>query len=116
MLQKKERRLFMKIYTDDPIKGEVLAGDYDEENKVFTKKVTRKKHLFRLFTGYAIQKDVTDKLQKKTGVKVVIIEKDTGDTYTSWLDDWYEHGSIWTGKSGKQKTLSLKYMKLVKPE
>lgn len=97
-----------KVFADDPIKGSVLSGMTDGVR--FFKEVKRSKHYFRLMKGYAIQKEVIEKLLKLKIQEIRIIETDTGDTLVSKVEDWIEHGGIWTGKNGKQRTLSEKYM------
>jgi len=97
-----------KVYAVDQIKGKVLVGYICDG--VLYKDVTRSKHYFKLVKGYAIQKDVFYHLVKK-GLKLVKIhEIDTGKVLVSSVPIWLEHGGIWTGQNGKQRTLSEKYM------
>lgn len=97
------------VYANDPIKGRVLAGQLVEKDGeiYFLKKVIRKRHFFKLIDGYAIQRDLFLKLKVKG---IYIKETDTDDLYYADYDIWKINGSNWTGSSGNQQTLSLKYM------
>ena len=99
-----------KVYAVDNIKGKVLVGWL--YNQTFIKEVMRSKHYFRIVKGYAIQKDVYDKLVANGLKEIKIKEIDTGKILISTVSDWSEKGSIWTGKNGKQRTLSEKYMEV----
>lgn len=103
--------IMQKVYAEDNVKGKVLAGWLARDT--FIKEVKRSKHYFNLVKGYAIQKGAFDKLIKKGLNHVIIRELDTGKVLKSHIDTWLEHGSIWTGKNGKQRTLSEKYMEIL---
>lgn len=97
----------MEVYTEVPIKGRIKIGEIEGDK--FIKEVNSRKHKFKLFDGYAIQKTAYDKLIKM--VKTIVIkETDTKSRYEASTQVWEERGATWTGKDGKQKTLSLKYM------
>lgn len=99
------------LYINDPIKGNVQVGTINPGTLVFYKKVTRSRHYFRLVSGYALQKEAFEKLERIGCTKIIIVETDTGKNLEASMDDWREHGGIWTGRNGKQRTLSEKYMK-----
>ena len=56
----------------------IKAGEFN--NFVFIKKVSRKKHYFRMIKGYAIEKVVIDRLKELDCKEINIYEKDTKDT------------------------------------
>ena len=49
-------------------------------NSTFIKKVSRKRHYFRMIKGYAIEKVVIDRLKELKCKEINIYEKDTKDT------------------------------------
>ncbi len=100
------------IYTNDPAKGQILAGYYNPESKTFFKDVVRAKHFFRIVSGYGIQSDVYEGLLKEGCQNVIIKESDTGNILESYLSTWTDNGGNWTGRNGKQRTLSEKYMEV----
>lgn len=102
------------VKTHDPKKGyEVKAGEVwnDEEVIFFIKEVERKRHYFRLVSGYGIQADVFEKLKKAKVSVIMIKEKDTGIVYVSSIEDWKEHQGKGNWGHGRQYVLSEKYMK-----
>ena len=56
----------------------IKAGVF--KDLVFTKKVSRKRHYFRMIKGYAIEKVVIDRLKELECKEINIYEKDTKDT------------------------------------
>ena len=76
----------MKIYTYDPKKSKnVLAGDYDSVNHIFTKKVN-KRHFFIKLKTYAIQEQVIKQLKRIGCINILIISKNKQQI--SLLQDW----------------------------
>lgn len=81
------------------------------DKKYFHKKVTRAKHLMRMFSAYGIQKEAFDKYLRGKDITIVIEEEDTKDTLLSEVKDWEEHASYQNYGHGRQMFLSTKYMK-----
>lgn len=98
-----------RIRSSDPVKGKFLAGELNTEDRTFIKRVKRAKHYFGLVKGYAIQLTTYNKIKRKADW-IKIVEEDTGRELTASIKDWEDHGGIWTGLYGKQRTLSEKYM------
>lgn len=100
----------MKINTyDSQKKKQVLAGIYNDNNKVFVKSV-KPFHYMRIAQGYGIQIDVIHKLNQLGCEKVVILTTD-GKEYESHLSDWTGNNArVMDFGSGSQIFLSTKYM------
>lgn len=81
------------------------------DKKYFHKKVTRSKHLMRMFEAYGIQKEAFNKYLRGKDITIVIEEQDTSDTFLSHVRDWEEHASYQNYGHGRQMFLSIKYMK-----
>ena len=77
---------------------------------IFSKFVNPKKHLFRIYNAYGIQKDVFDKYLKGNLGKIVITEKG-GGVLESKISKWEEYGIVSNFGNGEQVFLPLRYMK-----
>lgn len=99
----------MKIATLDPKKNSsVICGNYDEDTKTFTKKVTHK-HYMRIVGGYGIQEDVFEKLLV-LGCQKIVIET-PNQVYSSYIDTWTKPGiRVMNFGSGNQRFLGIKDM------
>lgn len=97
------------IETIDPQKGyAVVAGHI--EGDTFVKKVNSKKHFMLRVNGYGISEDAFKKIRNHMASRIIIHEQDTGEIWTSRIDDWMAHGKLADYGAGKQRFLSIKYM------
>jgi hypothetical protein len=95
----------MRIYTTDPRKGhQVLAGEYDEETKTFTRHV-KPEHFVRVGQGYAIQQSVIDQLATLGCLHVILILID-GKKIPS--EFWH-----WTGERSFAKNLGHGWQRIL---
>lgn len=78
---------------------------------VYRKLVRRKKHLMRMYNGYAMDYDIYEKLLADGCKEVRIKEDDTGDVYSSPFSAWGK--GIIFDFDGKQVCLPCKEMTLV---
>ena len=99
------------IMTQDPGKGRKIKAGQLEDNGVFFKRVRRKDHHYREVPGYAIQTDVVERLKEEKVKKIIIFEEDTGDVYSSSLENFLLHGGSdkWSVGHGKQVLLIDEY-------
>lgn len=98
-----------KIYAHDNFKNKIiLCGDLRGET--FYKNV-KSYHFFKICNGYGIQETGFQEICEKKCKKVIISESDTNQSWISTIKDWKEHGAIKDFGSGKQRFLSMKYMK-----
>lgn len=86
------------------------VGKYNPTTKQFVKPVTRSRHYFRKVSGYAIDSEVLDYLDRVGGKEVLIVEKDTGSSLKASVETWKCKGRAGSWGCGKQQTLSEKYM------
>jgi hypothetical protein len=68
-------------------------------------------HYMRMVGGYGISEDAFQKIIGDGCEKVVIKEVKTGNQWESKIKDWFDHCLIADYGSGKQRFLSLKYMR-----
>ena len=100
----------MKILTYDPQKKKtILCGEY--EDKTFVRKV-EPKHFMKVLQGYGIQEVAFQEILSKGCTRVII--KTKTDEYFAPINLWIEHGAIKDYSAGKQRFLSLKFMKIRK--
>lgn len=100
----------MKIYTYDPKKRKtVLCGSLD--GTVFTRDVTSA-HYMKVMQGYGIQEDAFQEILEKGCDKIVI--KTKTDEYVASMLTWVDKGKIADYSAGKQRFVSLKFMKIRK--
>lgn len=102
----------IKLITFDPRKNKrVLVGTL--QGNTLIRKVEAK-HYMRVVDGYGIQEPAFQEILKKK-VKYIIEEvQETKDKWKSNVKDWVEHGHVADYGHGKQRFLSLKYMKRIK--
>lgn len=98
------------LFADDPIKGKITVGEIEGDKLI--KRVRRSVHYFKMMKGYALQETAFQAIRKQGITTIEIRESDTRNVLTASVDTWFEHGGLWTGKSGKQRTLSEKYMEI----
>ena len=92
----------MKIYCFDQRKNKnILAGEYNEFDYTFIKKVKRN-HFMVIEKSYGIQEEVLQQLKKMGCINILIITK-TGQQI-SLLEDWLKQPSKNYGH-GNQKFL-----------
>lgn len=99
-----------RVTVRDAQKGKIVTAGY-LDGSTFSKDVTKSKHFMRVVDGYGIQESVFYALRKHRVASITITEQDTGTVYTSILDDWEEHGKVADYGAGKQRFLSVSYMK-----
>lgn len=100
------------IYTVDPAKKkDVLVGVYDSESNTLILRKDKAKHFMRVVDGYGMQEDVYERARKKNCY--VLIKEKGGATYQSHITGWAMNGKSADYGNGKQKFLSLKYMKQI---
>ena len=100
----------MKITAFDPKKGKtILCGEFDGTR--FTR-IVEPKHFMKVMQGYGIQEVAFQEILEK-GCKSIVIKTKTDEYYAN-IDMWIEMGRVADYSSGKQRFLSLKYMKLRK--
>lgn len=68
-------------------------------------------HFMRMVGGYGISEDAFQKILSEGCKKVIIKELATGNRWESDIKDWQAHCLIADYGSGKQRFLSLKYMR-----
>lgn len=102
----------MKILTYDIRKKKtVLCGEL--EGETFRREVNSR-HFMRVVGGYGIQEDAFQKLCEKRAKKILIHVENTSTTWESVIEDWKINSKTMDFGNGKQRFLSLKYMKEVK--
>lgn len=100
----------MKILTYDPRKKKtVLCGTLEEDTFV---RVVEPRHFMKVMQGYGIQEDAFQEILSK-GCKRIIIKTKTHEYYAP-VSIWLEHSKIADYSAGKQRFVSLKFMKLRK--
>jgi len=100
----------MKITTFDPKKRKtVLCGDL--EDSTFTREV-KASHFMKVMQGYGIQENAFQEILEKGCTRIII--KTKTDEYFAPIELWVEHGRVADYSAGKQRFLSLKFMKLRK--
>lgn len=102
------------LYGYDPEqKKYVTLGHYD--GKVFIKRVSEI-NFMRVIGGYGIQYANFSEFDE-LGIKdICVIERHTANKWWATMNTWKTHGRIADYGRGKQIFLSLKYMKLEKPD
>lgn len=93
---------------DSKKKKYILAGNL--VGYTFFKNV-EPKHFMRIVGGYGINEDVFQDILGKGCKDIIIKETVTKQNWKSDVRDWVEHCKIADYGSGKQRFLSLKYMK-----
>lgn len=86
----------------------VLCGEVNGDT--FTRTVSTK-HFMRVVGGYGISEDAFIELGAKGIKKLIIKVKETGDQWETTPQDWLTHAKVADYGSGKQRFLSLKYMR-----
>ena len=71
-----------------------IIGRYDTENKVYTKYVTRSKHLFKKLNTYGIELAVWEDIWSRGCKYIVIHERDTHKTFVVDSNDVKEKGTV----------------------
>lgn len=100
----------MKILTYDPKKKKtVLCGEL--EGDTFTRLVEAK-HFMKVMQGYGIQEDAFQEILEKGCTRIIIKNKTT--EYFAPMSIWLEYGRVADYSSGKQRFVSLRFMKLRK--
>jgi hypothetical protein len=99
----------MKLLTWDKAKQkQVLVGNI-VGNTIYRNVDSR--HFMRILDGYGMQEPAFQELIENN-VKWVVERVDpTGDMWRSSISDWIEHGKVMDYGHGKQRFLSMKYMK-----
>lgn len=82
--------------------GEIIGDE-------FVKRVIDKKHFFKLYKGYGIQKSVLQELVSK-GVRKVKIINDKGMEYVAPISVWVQYGVVKDFGHGEQVFLSIDRM------
>lgn len=77
---------------------------------IFQKFVNPRKHFFRMYMGYGIQKEVFDKLLKNRKGRVIINEKG-GKTFESSIKEWEKRGIEGDWGDGEQVFLPIRFMR-----
>jgi hypothetical protein len=88
----------------------IKCGEVDKDS--FLRKV-RSTHFMRVVGGYGIQEDALTQLAERKVTKIAIYVEDTHTMWYSTLKDWIDYGRSADYGHGKQRFLSLKYMKTV---
>jgi len=101
----------MKLLTFDPGKQKVvLVGYWNKEKKLLGRRVGPE-HFMRVVQGYGIQNVAFQELIK-SGIKhIALKEIHTGDVLFSTTKEWLDKGRVADYGNGKQRFLSIKYMK-----
>lgn len=98
-----------KLLAFDPGKGKtVLCGDVIGD--VFCRIVSTK-HFMQIVDGYGIQESAFMQMIAKGVKKIDMFVKETKDHWLSGTQEWIDHGKVSDYGFGKQRFLSLKYMK-----
>lgn len=80
-------------------------GGYEFKDGVLRKTVSKKKHLMRVYDGWAVQKDILQDLPPETVVE--IHDKDENKTYRATRKDFWSQGTtIKYGTHGEQVVLA----------
>jgi len=70
-----------------------VIGNWDEDNRIFSKSIDSRKHVMRETDAIGIDADYfTNNLKNKSGATVEITEIDTGTIYTAPAQDFVEYG------------------------
>lgn len=101
----------MKILSYDPRKKKTILCGY-LKGDTFVREVDPKKHFMKVLQGYGIQEDAFQTLIN-SGCSRIIMKTKT-DEYLASVKDWVEHSKIADYSSGKQRFLSLKFMRIRK--
>lgn len=98
------------IYTKDPAKDkDVRVGVYDSESNTLILQKDKAKHFMRVVDGYGMQEDVYHRALKKNCY--VLIKESGGAAYQSHITGWLANGKSADYGSGRQRFLSLRFMK-----
>ena len=99
----------MMIRTHDIARNKsVCIGEL--KDGVFIKPVNRKKHYLRVAKGYAIQKDVVDKLIENDCKEIQFIENKSR-VFTIDMKTFINHGMLFNAGHGLQIAIKEKYLK-----
>ena len=96
-------RKFLKV-------EDTIVGDYDDEKRMYIKKVKESVHKMWKYKGYGIQLSVLKEL-KKLGCEYVLIIEDGKVEYRTEFADWTELGVKAEFGHGVQKFLPTDMMK-----
>lgn len=103
----------MELLTFDKKKNKMVkCGDI--EGDTFYREV-KPEHFMRVVGGYGIQSDAFEYLVKSKVFHVLLINSQNPDKFKSRIDDWIIHGKTADYGHGKQRFLSLKFMKRIIP-
>lgn len=99
----------MKLLTYDPAKGKtVLCGELVGDTLF---RWVEPKHFMRVLQGYGIQEVAFQEMVKR-GVKLIVLkETATEQKWEAHIDVWMNSSKIADYGHGKQRFLSLKFMK-----
>lgn len=104
----------MDFLAFDPRKGKkVLVGELVGDTLF---RDVEARHYMRVLDGYGIQEPAFQELVEKNIKYIVIKVKSTRDCYKANIDDWKIKGRVAEYGHGKQRFLSLKYMKRYTPK
>lgn len=99
----------MEVLSFDPKKGKkILCGELVGDT--FFRWVDPK-HFMRVVQGYGIQNDAFQTVLARGAKKIVLKETATEQRWESKTDDWLKFGNIADYGHGKQRFLSLRYMR-----
>lgn len=99
----------MKIYALDPRKNrKILCGEV--VGQTFIRSV-KPEHYMEKVKGYGIQEVVFEKMMVAGVTKIRLYVTATGRVLMSTMEDWLNHGKVSDFGNGKQRFLSVKYMK-----
>lgn len=80
-------------------------GGYEFKDGVLKKTVSKKKHLLRVYDGWAVQKDILQDLPGDTVIEIT--DKDDGKVYRATRKDFWSQGTtIRFGEHGEQVVLT----------
>jgi len=97
----------MKIYTFDPKKHRIVLCGNLVEDTLF--RDVKPEHFMKV-DGYGIQEWSFQKIVKE-GAKKIVLKEHLGNQWEARTKDWIEHGKVADYGHGKQRFLSLNYMK-----
>ena len=99
----------MKLLTYDPAKNRtVLCGELIGDTLF---RDVEAKHFMRVVQGYGIQEVAFQKILEEGIKKIVLKEKHTKKNWEATTDRWIDKGKVIDYGHGKQRFLSMKYMK-----
>ena len=97
-----------QVYTNDPTKGRVRAGEFAPDTGVFVKYITKASQRFHQYKGYAVQADVMEELKKRDAKTIRMYIKYGKHNYalSASIETWDEYGKVVSFGHGDQIVLA----------